>query len=1591
MGFLPRKQLRKEVNKLRKELWDVQKSSEAKRVGWLEKIAQDRARAINDPDWKKKLESMAANTQNVATNRKLSAVLKGRRGGVISVSIPTHDWFFSPKNNSLYHYTNGVFEAHPAADDGSFYPHHTLRVFPEDYELVRVSQDTNSHWVINQVLIDPGNVWVRVTSGEDIHRILLERNKRHLQQTSMEGGSSNQEPFLSLRENYGVNDMSRQLLEGTYESETELTPEVAAYFKALERTPSERDCPVVDGWMTSADFQQMFKVAKEKTSSESTTPNYTIWKAMSKSNYLSSFMGIMLSLPFVYGFPNPKWCNMTDFMLQKKPGNDQIHTHRIIGKLAAEFNTCLKFIMAKKLANNYENNNPSPDQFGGRPHRSSVDAAMLKLLTFESARMMKAHIASMQIDLTAHYDRILKEHAGIHAMKNNVTEEVVISINMTIDQLKRRVETVHGISKDYYQQNSGEPQMGGMVQGKADVPTLSNQQCDIQMKVHKSIAPGLTIHSPDPSRKIEHHLPTFVDDSDAHVSSSKGASNPHRDSARKLESSAQTLNDIIEFGAGLFAMHKMNWQATAWEMVKGHMELIQATTERIVLKNNSGGIYIIEWKSPDEPNIGLGYYLCPSGNQKPHFEATYKAVQKLCRSAAGAFLNEAETRQALFQRLVPKLSYALKLTSFNKKQFGKLNSLLRQTFVPGSKLNRNLPSAVLYGMIEHGGMEYPECQLLQDQVQIPYVLQQLRWDKEIANAMLTTINTVQLNSGLVFPLLEFPATKIDYMGNSFILDLRCRLLSLGGSMWIENAWTPKLQREGDSSIMQLFIDCPLITRAMRKKACSCLMYMRCITLADIADPTGKYIPDGMLTGKFQAGSDFEWPDQMRPPKKFWAAFRKCLILTVCRRTSPYKPAEWGMDLDEPLGKWLAVKRNVWWSCYKAADYIYWRGANDDKLVAMKPSGTPGFYVTSHEVEAVPLDSHPINHQQVGEKVWTRRPHRIAALPLEEVLPSGHIVENTISNPETEHLVTASDGSLYLHEQVATCAWLNSAGDDEQVSACFLLANISSLSSYRVELEGIFRSLRHIGELGMTPREVAQWCDNLSAVESSNNPIFSPRGMLLPDADVILAIHHLKSRLPFLVNCRHVYGHQDTRKKKADKKEKTTGMVIENPLEQQATAEAKQVTTQPDSDDIESLPDDNNNSFSDESAISELFPCFAQPAVSTTRNPYIKQPQPQPKLTRQAKLNIVCDKVAEETALHAIDNNQHHPWVPPALSPPYEGSRAMLKIGTTWITSNYKQHILRARRTDPMRIYCEEQYGWSHEDFDSIYWKSVRQVRRKMTHHKSTQVCKYMHGWLPNNHMRQWITGISQCPNCTCRDETLDHMLRCPNHQMKVKRKEMIAAFRKKGLAAKIPRRIILPFCEVLETYLHSRNNYISPTYIPSIKKAIRQQLTIGIKFLARGFIVTDWFEAIKATGVQHPDRKMVALQRLIWSDIFEPAWKTRNELAHAKLSKSQAVADEALGERIYWYTQHKHDVLPIHNHFLARHDWHSIQAMNSRQRRAWITHLDVAREAYANERKHRASNQSVITRFLVREPTIVGEIASTATRDERPLTKSTPS
>ncbi len=63
---------------------------------------------------------------------------------------------------------------------------------------------------------------------------------------------------------------------------------------------------------------------------------------MAKSKYLSAFLCILLSLPFIYGFVNPVWTNIIDCMIKKKQGCQQIHPMKIIGLIYTEYNMMLK-------------------------------------------------------------------------------------------------------------------------------------------------------------------------------------------------------------------------------------------------------------------------------------------------------------------------------------------------------------------------------------------------------------------------------------------------------------------------------------------------------------------------------------------------------------------------------------------------------------------------------------------------------------------------------------------------------------------------------------------------------------------------------------------------------------------------------------------------------------------------------------------------------------------------------------------------------------------------------------------------------------------------------------------------------------------------------------------------------------------------------------------------------------------------------------------------------------------------------------------------------------------------------------------------
>ena len=167
----------------------------------------------------------------------------------------------------------------------------------------------------------------------------------------------------------------------------------------------------------------------------------------------------MMSLPFMHGFVNERWQRVIDVMLEKKQGNRKIHMLQIIALLEADFNTALKILFSQRLIQSVEKAGLSHEQWGSRKNRMALDPAMRNMITFEYGRYMRIVIAMFVADLTACFDRMFPSLSNIAAGKFGMDPKILLARGKTIQQMRRQVRTGHGVSRESYGNEPGEPEI----------------------------------------------------------------------------------------------------------------------------------------------------------------------------------------------------------------------------------------------------------------------------------------------------------------------------------------------------------------------------------------------------------------------------------------------------------------------------------------------------------------------------------------------------------------------------------------------------------------------------------------------------------------------------------------------------------------------------------------------------------------------------------------------------------------------------------------------------------------------------------------------------------------------------------------------------------------------------------------------------------------------------------------------------------------------------------------------------------------------------------------------------------------------------
>ena len=105
-----------------------------------------------------------------------------------------------------------------------------------------------------------------------------------------------------------------------------------------------------------------------------------------------------------------------------------------------------------------------------------------------------------------------------------------------------------------------------------------------------------------------------------------------------------------------------------------------------------------------------------------------------------------------------------------------------------------------------------------------------------------------------------------------------------------------------------------------------------------------------------------------------------------------------------------VHRHSWYNCYRTRDSLVYRENEGNELKEFKPDKT-GLFRFVQVLKEVPTESHPIAVQKIDQRLWTRKPFKLAGQEGSEGKIHGVFNHNTLTS-NCRKLDCGSDGSIY---------------------------------------------------------------------------------------------------------------------------------------------------------------------------------------------------------------------------------------------------------------------------------------------------------------------------------------------------------------------------------------------------------------------------------------------------------------------------------------------------------------------------------------------------------------------------------------------------
>jgi hypothetical protein len=741
------------------------------------------------------------------------------------------------------------------------------------------------------------------TMQEDIDKILLRVNESKIR--ASENTPFMQSPLVDefgYRKNTPSHD---QVLNGTYSIPRHCSRATNLLIQGLAR-PS-----AIQGKLqylprthiTTDDHIKGWKRQKERTSGGLSGLHFGHYKAHAQERDLAAFDASMRSVAYTTGYSFRRWKRGLDVQLLKRTNDFRASQLRTILLLESDHNMNNKAIGMDAMRAGERLGEHARDNYGGRKGLRAAEVSMNQLLTFNSIWARRGRAVIMSNDAKGCYDRIAHTVVNLALQRLGVPKPALQSMLETIQEMEHYIRTAFGTSSNAYGNDPGKPPPQGILQGSGAGQAGWASIVAVLVKAMKKEGFGYSVWTLIRQRAITLACFAYVDDADLiHAEADRKV--PTQQVLQRAQEALKLWEELLHATGGALAPEKSFWYLIEvirfkgkWTYARESRHPFDLYLQNGTFKNKRLEVY--------QAKQSLGIMTRPDGKMADEIQKLKKAAGAWCDGVRTRRLQPEEAWYSLTATIMRTLEYPLVATTLTRDQCKEILKPILKTALPLCRIQRRLPRALVHGSFRTRGLNIPDLYWTQLIQHIHSIQRHMHRDTPSKDLHMENMDLVQFHIGSTVTFWELPFQEYGclapegWMKHTWEALSHTQLTLKGPQLGLPN------EREKDESLMDAFVaqgfdDKRLITLN------ECRIYLGASHLSHISTACGSRVDERCWQGK-QHHSDMRSKliHTHRPTQKDWEIWRESI------RSTFLLPEVRHLRLRQALGPWMQRTSATW--------------------------------------------------------------------------------------------------------------------------------------------------------------------------------------------------------------------------------------------------------------------------------------------------------------------------------------------------------------------------------------------------------------------------------------------------------------------------------------------------------------------------------------------------------------------------------------------------------------------------------------------------------------------------------------------------------